>query len=342
MQKQTEITAETRLLDENGRPLMPGFCRKNLYIYNKEAIRNRRRIKEWDFYLITDGRLKIELNFFNISFAAAVTAEVVDLSTGKSRSDMVLEPSTPDKFTLSPAADADFLFRYRKAGRSYRVKTEGTKHSLTYRGKAKGERFEINITGDRLPGQESLTMLTPFKNPSQFFYSQKLNCIACTGEVRIGDTVLTLEPEKAFMAVDWARGVWPYSSAWYWTNASTLLDGKRFGLELTWGFGDESHASETALFYDGKCHKLGPVSLDTPPEKAGWMAPWHFTDGEGRLDLTLTPTLYRPVGLVFAGLAGHKSYQVFGQFNGHVTLDDGTVLQIKDMFAFAEKAVNRW
>ena len=343
MKKQTEITTETPLLDEKGRALKPGYCKRNLYIYNKDVIRNkRRRIKEWDFYLITDGRIKIELNFFNISFAAALTAEVVDLKTGRSWSDMILEPSGPDKYTLSPAADADFLFHYRNAGRSAWFKTEGTRHSLVFRGKSKGKRFEINIKGDRLPGQESLTVLTPFKDPAQFFYSQKLNCIACTGTVRIGDTVLTLNPDRAFMTVDWARGVWPYASSWYWTNGSTYLNGKRFGFELTWGFGNESHATETALFYDGKCHKIGPVKLDSDPAKEGWLSPWHFTDAEGRLDLTLTPVLHRPVGLVFAGIAGHKSDQVFGHFNGRVRLDDGTVLEIKDMFAFAEKAVNRW
>ncbi len=43
------------------------------------------------------------------------------------------------------------------------------------------------------------------------------------------------------------RGVWPHTITWYWGNGSTYLDGKLFGFELTWGFGDESNATETAI-----------------------------------------------------------------------------------------------
>ena len=343
MQKQTEITGPRPLLDENGVPAFPGYCRKNYYIYNKENIRHLRgRIKEWDFYLITDGRYKVELNFFNISAVAALTASVLDLKTGKHYTDLMMEPSGPDRFQLSPAADRPFTFSYHRLGRSARFVTGTNSHTLHFKGMAKGKPFEIHIRGHRLPDQESLTMLTPFPQKYCFFHTQKLNCIAAKGKIRIGRKIIRLDPEKAFMAVDWARGIWPYKSMWYWSNASTQIDGKRFGLELTWGFGDESNATETALFYDGKCHKIGAVSLLEDPQKAGWKKPWHFLSKDGRLALTLTPIRHERIGLVFAGLLGHRSDQVFGYYNGYVVLDDGTRLEIRNMFAFAEKVKNRW
>ena len=343
MSKQIEITERIPLLDADGRPAQPGWCRRNLYIYNKEAIRRSRcRIKEWDYYMITDGRWKVELNFFNISAIAALTAEVVDLQNGKRWKDLVLEPSTPAKYDLSPAADAPFRFRYQKLGKSAEFAVDGLRHTLSFDGRSKGKPLRIRVSGDRLPQQESLTMLTPFKNPRCFFYSQKLNCIAASAEITAGGKTFRLDPEKAFMVMDWARGVWPYRNMWYWSNGSTYVNGKRFGFELTWGFGDETNATETALFYDGKCHKIGKVRLEQDPRKSGWMKPWHFISDDGRLDLVLTPSVRRSSGLVFLGLLGHRSEQVYGCFNGHVVLDDGTRLEIRDMFAFAERASNCW
>ena len=115
MNQQIEIKEYISALSEDGSPAVPGWCRRNLYLYNKEKIRRRRRIKEWDFYLVTDGRCKVELNFFNISWLSALTAEYTDLATGECFSDAVIRPSSPDKYVLSPAADEPFPFRIRTA-----------------------------------------------------------------------------------------------------------------------------------------------------------------------------------------------------------------------------------
>ena len=37
-----------------------------------------------------------------------------------------------------------------------------------------------------------------------------------------------------------------------------------------------------------------------------------------------------------------KQHQVFGKFTGKAVLDDGTVLDVKDFFGFAEKVFNKW
>ena len=35
-------------------------------------------------------------------------------------------------------------------------------------------------------------------------------------------------------------------------------------------------------------------------------------------------------------------HQVFGRFTGTATLDDGTVIRVRDMIGFAEKVENKW
>ena len=331
------------MLDEYGCPACPGYSKNNSFIYNKENIRKHRgRIKEWDFYVVSDGRYKVEMNFFNISWVAALTAQIVELRTGKRFSDTVICPSSPDKFTLSPGASDPFLFSFEQSGRRAVFETTETSHRLDFCGKAGGSPFEIHMEGKMLPVHESLATPTPFEDGRHFYYTEKMNCMEACVKVRAGGKTILPDPEKAFMTIDRGRGVWPYRNKWIWSNGSTRIDGRPFGFEMTWGFGDDSNATATALFYDGRCHKIGAVHLENDSEKENFSKPWHFVSEDGRLDLTLTPECRVTDGIVFAGVMGHKSIQTYGYFNGYAVLDDGTRLKIKDMFAFAEKVHNAW
>ena len=42
------------------------------------------------------------------------------------------------------------------------------------------------------------------------------------------------------------------------------------------------------------------------------------------------------------GLIKSDQHQVFGVFNGRAVLDDGMVLNVKDLPGFAEKVINKW
>ena len=85
-----------------------------------------------------------------------------------------------------------------------------------------------------------------------------------------------------------------YKMVWYWGNGSKVVqgpDGKdhMFGFEITWGIGDESNATETAIFWDGKAHKFGPVDVEVFPKPDKFEEPWHFVSQDGRFDFTMTP-----------------------------------------------------
>ena len=92
--------------------------------------------------------------------------------------------------------------------------------------------------------------------------------------------------------------------------------------------------------YDGKCHKLGEVYLEYQPDKR-WMDPWKFHEENGRFELTMTPFYDNHNGVMLPNV-GMLTHQVHGLWNGTVTLDDGTVLEIKYMYAFCEKVYNKW
>ena len=103
---QHEIRDRQPLLDAEGKLRTDGFSRHNLIQYNKEAIQKHKwRLKEWDYYQISDGHYMLQLNLFNISLASVLSAELCDLKTGTIVSDFALEPLTIGKNPLSMSAD---------------------------------------------------------------------------------------------------------------------------------------------------------------------------------------------------------------------------------------------
>ena len=69
---------------------------------------------------------------------------------------------------------------------------------------------------------------------------------------------------------------------------------------------------------------------------------WHFISEDGRLDLTMKPYYDHYTNLLPLNLFGMKTHQVHGLWSGKVFLDDGTELNIKDMYAFCEKVHNKF
>ena len=137
-----------------------------------------------------------------------------------------------------------------------------------------------------------------------------------------------------------------YKLVWYWGNGSAWITDEKgekhlFGFEITWGIGDESNATETCIFYDGKAHKFGAVDVETFPKPDKYMRDWRFISEDGRFNLTMKPFYDHHSDLNVLAMRMH-SHQVHGMWSGKVTLDDGTVLEINDMYAFCEYVENRW
>lgn len=338
MNEQHEIKKPTPLLDEKGALAEPGYCKRNLFIYDRAAITAPSlRLKEWDFYEISDGKTMVQVNFADISIGAAATADVIDFSSGRklSSAKVVLFPR---KRFLPLNGDVEHRFEFVKGRTKLLFDVTERARKIYF---SDGE-LEIDFTALRDPLAESITIATPFKKRNRFFYTNKINCMPTRGTVKYrGKIYKEFSEEDTFTVLDWGRGVWPYSNYWYWANGSTRLkDGKLFGFELTWGIGDESHATETMLFYDGKAHKIGAVDVETPPD-GRWTEPWHFISEDGRLDLTMVPFYdnFNPFNL---GVVKFSCHQVHGLWSGRVVLDDGKIIEVCDMYAFAEKMYNRW
>lgn len=341
---QNEITKRQKLLDNQGNVANPGWCRRNLYDYN---IENRcvsvMRLKEWDFYQVSNGEIMVQINIFNISLATCATFGFVDLKTGRKFDTMALELITPNKNRLNRNGDCKNYFAYSRGKTKAEFDVTDECYHIKFEGYCRGKRIEAEFFCGRLPNHESITIAIPFDKKGHFFYTNKINCLNTYGFVKYGAERFEFSKDNTFTVLDWGRGIWPYANMWYWANGSTFVNGKPFGFELTWGFGNTSAATETALFYDGICHKISDVHLEKDPEIGNsWMESWHFISDDGRLDLTMIPFYDNYSNMMPLNIFGMKTHQVHGMWNGSVILDDGTRLEIKNMYAFCEKVYNKW
>lgn len=341
--EQVRITESTKLLDKDGNVLKPGYCTRNLYQYNRSDIKaNPSRIKEWDFYQISNDRYTVQIVFGDISIAGFCSFAFFDRETGEREEALSVIPLTFGRMKMPEHTEVPHKISVGYAGTKMQVVASKNKRWLTADIRARKEKITADLELMVMDDLESLTMAVPFKElPGYFYLNQKVNSMPVKGHIEIGGRVYEFSPDNSFAVLDWGRGVWPYKCSWYWGNGTTRLDdGRLFGFEIGWGFGDMSAATENMLFLDGKAHKIGEVFL-VNDVRNDYMQPWVFSSDDGRFELTMTPE-YDNFTSSRIGPLGNICHQVYGKWNGTVVLDDGTVLEIKDMLAFCEHSDNRW
>ena len=341
---QHEITSAAPLLDASGNLREPGWARSLLPVYCRSQIRApKSRIKEWDYYLVTDGHIGIALTIADNGYMGLDSVSFLNfderwqITKSPMRAFPMGKTGLPETSVLGAseiAASGYALAFYHEDG-ARRLSF----HMDRFRGK---DAIEGIITLTDEP-DESLVIATPFEKPGHFYYNQKINCLRASGWVELGAERFELTPDKFFAVLDWGRGVWTYHNAWYWSSASGLLDGAPFGWNLGYGFGDTSAATENALIYNGRLHKLDHVTFEIPMKdgKEDYLSPWRFTSSDGRFEMQFQPVLDRAACTDFKLLKSDQ-HQVFGTFTGTAVLDDGSALSVRDFFGFAEKVENKW
>ena len=351
---QVEYTEPTKLLAEDGKVLVQGgWARHNVFEYDRTVAHPQWRGKEWDFYQICNGKYMVQISFANISIGGYASAVIVDVSgeAEKMVSVMSLFLGGKNKYVLPANGEKPNKFEYVNGEFLFREETFEDHRVVEFKGVYKGDKVEAHFEMDIMPNHESCVTVTPFKRKGEylwdrFFLTMKQNSMPTEGTFKVGSEVFGFNKTDTFTVLDWGRGVWPNKEVWYWGNGSTYIDGPDgkkhiFGFEVTWGIGNEDNGTATCLFYDGKAHKIGSVDVETFPKPDKYMEPWHFISEDGRFDMTMTPVFDHHSDLNI-GVARMHSHQVHGRWNGTVTLDDGTKLEIKDMYAFCEYVENKW
>jgi len=340
---QHEVTEPGPLLDERGRLREPGWARRPLFGYSRNGINAPlRRIKEWDYYCVLAKDFGVAFTVADNGYVGIVSASVFDFIERKHVTETITVPFPLGAFSMpSSSLSGDVKIRNKNGFVDFSVMDGGARVlKVDIPGFSHGQGLRGVLVLMEAKDAESIVVATPWrKKPNAFYYNRKANCLAAEGVMQLGDDEFVFRKDEAFGVLDWGRGVWPYGDLWYWGSASWLVDGRPFGFNIGYGFGDTSRASENALFRDGKLHKLGAVTFHISPRD--WLLPWRFTSEDGRLEMTMRPLLDRSASinmLVYSTV----QHQVFGRFSGRAMLDDGEVVEFTDIPGFAEKVRNRW
>lgn len=332
------------LLNGQGNLCEPGYASALLKTYDRKAIRaGKLRIKEWDYYLITNDRWGVALTIDDNGYMGLLSASVLDFEarTETTVSPMFWLPMGKTGFPSS-SKEGDVNKTLKNASGSFAHTPEGRRLRFRIDRFREGKPFSCDILLTDEP-KDSMVIATPFEKKGHFYYNQKIIGMRAKGWFTVGEERTELNPKETFGLLDWGRGVWTYKNTWYWSAAQGEADGRVIGFNLGYGFGDTSAASENMLFVDGTAHKLGRVDFGIPQKdgKDDLLSSWHFTDDEGRVDLIFTPILDR-ASKTDVKIICSDQHQVFGRFTGFLKTDNGEEIRLTDFLGFAEKVFNKW
>ena len=337
---QHEITQNGPLLNANGTLREPGWARSLLLDYRRADVKaGKLRIKEWDYYIITNDSFGVALTIADNSYMGLISASVLEFEKPWEQTTTVLTAFPMGKYRLPETSSAgDTLYGDKRVQMAFRVQPGERRLSCRFARFLGEDALELELTLAQ-PPMDSMVIATPFDAPRAFYYNQKINCMPASGVMTLGSRRFEFAPETSFGTLDWGRGVWTYDNTWYWGNGNGIVNGKPFGFNIGYGFGNTSAASENLLLYGGVAHKLSRVQFNIPEES--FLKPWTFSSEDGRFEMDFVPVIDR-AARTNALIIESYHHQVFGRFTGRAVLDDGTALELKDFLGFAEKVRNRY
>ena len=339
-----EVTNVQSLLKEDGSLREPGWSKSLVQKYDRKDVKAPKfRIKEWDYYLVVSNEHNIALAFTisDDGYIGLQSASFLDLGDNPwEHTETILNFFPMGKFNL-PATSETGITQYKDKRLDMKFVAEKGKRSIycDYKNFMGEKPLKCSITLAQ-PPMDTMVIATPWKEKkTAFYYNQKINCMRASGTIEFDGKTYELNPEIDYGTLDWGRGVWTYDNTWYWGSGNMTVNGKPFGFNIGYGFGDTTAASENILFYDGKAHKLDDVTFNIP--ESGYTDPWTFTSSDGRFEMDFVPILDRAAKIDIKFIITDQ-HQVFGRMSGKAILDDGQVIELKDCLCFAEDVHNKY
>lgn len=341
-----EVTAVQPLLTEKGSLREPGWSRKLYQQYDRNAIKAPKfRIKEWDYYLVVGDDFALAFTISDDGYIGLQSVSLLELGENPwEHTETVLNAFPMGKLKMPPTSDkGDVKYHDKRLNMDF-IKTEGHRHiTCDFKNFFEGKDFSCDIDLEQ-PEMETMVIATPWKEKeTAFYYNQKINTMRASGTATYNGKTYMFDPSRNFGTLDWGRGVWTYDNTWYWGSGNGVVNGKRFGFNLGYGFGDTKAASENVIFYDGKVHKFDDIKFNIP-EKNGvkcYTEPWTFTSSDGRFEADFIPVLDRAAKIDVKVIVTDQ-HQVFGRMTGKAILDDGEILEFRDLLCFAEDVHNKY
>jgi Domain of unknown function (DUF2804), N-terminal/Domain of unknown function (DUF2804), C-terminal len=307
---------------------------ENAHIYRFARPLQRFRIKRWDYYGVTYPAGYFSATLADLGYAGQAFVYMVDFETKTYVEDTITIPPG-NGITLPRNSDSGTSsWKGRKAALTFDVDGDHRTASVDWADFA-GRPLRADLVFDA--SGESTVIATPI-GERRFYYNRKINCMPTKGHITVGDRTVELDPASSSGTLDWGRGAWEYRSFWVWASTSGFLDdGRRIGLNMGFGFGDTSAATENTLILDGRIHKLDGIEFVY--DRTSFLHPWMMRSE--RVDLTFTPEVERTAKTNLL-LIRSEVHQMFGNYSGTVVDDAGNRHAVDGLVGWAEEHHARW
>lgn len=337
-----EVTKVQSLLKPDGTLREPGWSRRLYQVYDRKDIRKRKtRIKEWDYYLVLSKDFGFAFTLSDDGYIGLQSVSLLEFGDKPwEHTETVLNAFPMGKMKMPSNTDEGSPSYSDKRLNMVFEKTAGKRRiTCSFKNFMDSKTLTCDITLEQ-PDMDTMVIATPWKEDKKaFYYNQKINCMRASGRCTFDGKTYEFNPETDFGTLDWGRGVWTYDNTWNWGSGNGVVNGKPFGFNIGYGFGDTSAASENIIFYDGVGHKLDDITFNIP--ESSYTDPWTITSSDGRFEMDFVPIIDR-AAKIDAKVIVSDQHQVFGKMSGTAVLDDGTKLEIKDLVCFCERVHNKY
>jgi hypothetical protein len=341
-----EITHTGLLLKPNGDLAVKGWSPQPLLDSNLEYANFYKlkflqplRLKRWDYYGLTTKTHYFSFTVSDIGYLGMVFAYVIDFENQTMHEETVAIPFATGVEIARNSTEGVTQFENKNVKLRFNTENDQRKLSITWKNFFQNKDLNAELELRQPSGHESMNLVLPIET-QRFYFNRKINCLPAHGWIEYLGHRYEISPDAALGNLDWGRGVWAYDSFWVWASASGFTaDQQTIGLNMGFGFGDTSAASENAFILNGKIHKIGKIEFSYTFEN--FMQPWKMVSEDQRLNLTFTPFFDRQAK-TDAKILKSEVIQMFGKYAGTLVTDDGLTIEIQDLIGFAEEHHARW
>jgi hypothetical protein len=343
---QNQIRKSSALLSDSGGLLQVGWSPQPLLDSNLEKanfyalkIFQPLRMKRWDYYGISTPTHFFSFTVSDIGYLGMVFAYVVDFEKKTHHEETVAVPFAGGVQIPRNSTQGQTCYRNKKVSLVFEKDANQRFVKVRWENFENGQSLNAELSMQERPEYESMNLVIPIEE-KRFYFNRKINCLPVSGWIEYLGRRHELSPQTCLANLDWGRGVWAYKSFWVWASASGFLpNGRPIGLNMGYGFGDSSKATENAFILDNKIQKLENIHFEY--DSRNFMAPWKMRSDDGRLELTFTP-FYERIAKTDAKILTSEVHQMFGKYAGTLVSDQGEKLAIQDLIGFAEEHHACW
>lgn len=335
---QNEISKPQKLLDEHGGLRACGWARDLLLQYDRDDITApKKRIKEWESYLILNDACALQLSIADHGYAGLVCASLVDFRKSFQHTKVVKKVLPLGRMGMPCSSKyGDATYTEKRVGMNFSKAAAKRYLKCELLNFIDGKNLYANMELEESE-QNTLVCALPFAEDKHcFHYSQKTIYPQISGIARCGGEEYVFLPSNTFGLLDWGRSVWPHTTTWNCACCSGSTQDGPVSFYLSDGPADSGTTSESACFYRGQLSKLEQVSFSHPTGKG----PWTITAAGKRLSIQFEPAIpyHRELSV---GLGAHRSDLIFGLFSGKITIDGGITLRVDHLAGFVEYTQNK-